>query len=103
MTQRFYVIKVDVIEPRHFFHAGGSDYSHWSQRQEETEGQYYDRDTVLFGPTLDTQSESERLAKALAGQFPGNSYAVVDTQSVFYCEPGNVQQAKFTDKGFLPV
>lgn len=103
MTQRFYVIKVDEIDPRHYFHVGLDDPASWSQGQEEVDGARYTRDTTLFGVKEDTVTSAEKLARFLAGKFPGNSYAVVDTQSVFFCEPGDVQQAKFTAKGFLPV
>lgn len=103
MTQRFYVVKVDEVEPRHYFGTHPDEYASWSQGQEACDGDRYDRDTVLFGPGKDTRDHAERLAKFLAGKFPGNSYGVLDTQSVFFCEPGDVKQAKFTEKGFLPV
>lgn len=61
-------------------------------------------------PTEDTcliwtedRATADYVVQRLLGQFPRNSYCVVQTTDVYYIPPTEHRRARFTDEGLLPV
>ena len=102
MNSRFYVVRINADDPTALFAADRhGDMTAYALSQGETHN--ISGDTMIIGLPRDDEKYAEQVAQFLAKRYPQNSYAVVETKSVYFTEPGEIRKAAHTDKGFFPV
>jgi len=65
-----------------------------------SEGDINEASDVYFADTIETAT---MLVEVLSAKYSQYSWIIAETQVVYFRDPGPVRQAKFTDKGLMPV